>query len=100
MDELIPRLKGRIKDYALLDAVKTIVTGRQQGATWDNWNPPLHRRRQGWQDVRMSSAQFTSLIGFGRGRHVFSSSAIKRGITTILEEGNPHLQKSGAVVPL
>lgn len=36
--------------------------------------------------------QFPSLIVSGLGRHVFSASAaIKRGITTILEEGNPHL---------
>ena len=44
--------------------------------------------------------RFPRLIVSGLGRHVFSSPLeMKRGVTAVLEGGNPHLRKGEVMVP-
>ena len=90
VDDLIPGLRNRMKDYALLGVPKTIVaagnrklygtaTGILQGTIID-------------QTGKTHRVRFPTLIVSGLGRHVFSFVTTKPGVATILDEGNPHIR--------
>ena len=81
----------------MLDVPKTIVTAGNNGRRGIS-TIVLSVVNQTGKKNRMC---FFNSIVLGPGRHMFSSPvAIKRGTATMLEDGNSHLRKSGAVLSL
>ncbi len=98
-DQLIPELKEKMLNYTVLSTPKKIraagkhillgtVTGILIGSITDKTG-------------KKHEVGFPSVIVSGLGRHLFSSSdAASRGISTVIEPGNPHLKRNNIVVPL
>ena len=98
-DGLIPGSKDRMKDYALLDTPKIVVTADKNElrgtATGILYGTVVD------QTGNKHRVRFPSSIVSCLGYHVFPPPlAMKRGVTTIFEEFNPHLRTGEVVVPL